>query len=185
MPYTHVALFRAVNVGGHGLLSMGDLRTFLAAAGLGDARTVLQSGNAVFDGGRRTSRSIEGMIEREARTRQSITTEVFVRSVSEWEAALEANPFVSAAASAPARLIMMVMRDRPAAAAVRTLQQAIVGPEQLQSIDHQLYVVYPEGQGTSKLTGAVIEKALNTRGTARNWNTVLRIAALFAGSRDA
>jgi uncharacterized protein (DUF1697 family) len=38
--------------------------------------------------------------------------------------------------------------------------------------------MYPEGIGTSKLTGAVIEKSLGVRGTARNWNTVLKFTAL-------
>jgi uncharacterized protein (DUF1697 family) len=44
-----------------------------------------------------------------------------------------------------------------------------------------LYVVYPDGIGPSKLTGGVIDRALATRGTARNWNTVLKLAALAGG----
>jgi uncharacterized protein (DUF1697 family) len=43
----------------------------------------------------------------------------------------------------------------------------------------QLYIVYPAGIGTSKLTGALIEKKLNNRGTARNWNTILKLAAML------
>jgi uncharacterized protein (DUF1697 family) len=38
--------------------------------------------------------------------------------------------------------------------------------------------VYPDGIGTSKLTIGVIEKHLGTRATGRNWNTVLKMAAL-------
>ena len=44
--------------------------------------------------------------------------------------------------------------------------------------DRYLYVIYPDGQGQSKLTNTIIERALATRGTARNWNTVLKLAAL-------
>jgi uncharacterized protein (DUF1697 family) len=44
--------------------------------------------------------------------------------------------------------------------------------------DRHLYIVYPTGMGTSKLTNTVIERVLGTRGTARNWNTVTRLAAL-------
>jgi uncharacterized protein (DUF1697 family) len=36
---------------------------------------------------------------------------------------------------------------------------------------------YPNGQGTSK-AGAVVGKILGAQGTARNWNTVLKLAAL-------
>ena len=42
----------------------------------------------------------------------------------------------------------------------------------------QAYFVYPDGMGRSKLTIAMIEKALGTRGTARNWNTVLKLGEL-------
>jgi uncharacterized protein (DUF1697 family) len=42
----------------------------------------------------------------------------------------------------------------------------------------RLYIVYPDGIGRSRLTGAVIEKMLGTRGTARNWNTVLKLNAV-------
>ena len=41
-----------------------------------------------------------------------------------------------------------------------------------------LYLYYPDGMGTSKLTNAVIERVLGTRGTARNWNTVMKLASL-------
>jgi uncharacterized protein (DUF1697 family) len=39
-----------------------------------------------------------------------------------------------------------------------------------------LYITYPAGMGPSKLTNALIERKLGTSGTARNWNTVRKIA---------
>lgn len=50
---THVALLRAVNVGGHNKIAMPDLCRFFADQGFGGARSLLQSGNVVFDGGTR------------------------------------------------------------------------------------------------------------------------------------
>jgi uncharacterized protein (DUF1697 family) len=44
------------------------------------------------------------------------------------------------------------------------------------------YIYYPDGAGNSKLTPRLIETKLETRGTARNWNTVLKLQALVAGS---
>jgi uncharacterized protein (DUF1697 family) len=43
--------------------------------------------------------------------------------------------------------------------------------------------VYPDGIGRSNLTGALIEKKLGTRGTARNWNTVLKLRNLVGPGR--
>ncbi len=38
-----------------------------------------------------------------------------------------------------------------------------------------------EWDGVVSLTNAVIDKQLGTRGTGRNWNTVLKLGALAAG----
>ena len=50
------------------------------------------------------------------------------------------------------------------------------GRETFRADGRQLYIVYPDGAGTSKFSHAVIEKKLGMRGTARNWNTVLKLA---------
>ena len=47
----------------------------------------------------------------------------------------------------------------------------------------EAYFTYPDGIGDSKLTIAVIERKLGARGTARNWNTVLKLGALAGRSR--
>jgi uncharacterized protein (DUF1697 family) len=60
------------------------------------------------------------------------------------------------------------------AAAVR-LQASIVGRERVVMAGTHGYLVYPDGIARSKLTGSMIERALGTRGTARNWNTVRKL----------
>ncbi len=61
---------------------------------------------------------------------------------------------------------------------VKAVQAAIAGPETIRADGRHLYIVYPDGIGRSRLTNALLEKKLGIRGTARNWNTVLKIAAL-------
>jgi uncharacterized protein (DUF1697 family) len=72
----------------------------------------------------------------------------------------------------------MVMKQRVAAADVAKLQTAIKGRETVRAWDRHAYVTYPDGIGRSKLTIAMIEKHLGSRGTGRNWNTILKLAAL-------
>jgi uncharacterized protein (DUF1697 family) len=71
----------------------------------------------------------------------------------------------------------------PKATDVEALQAAVQGPEIVRSHGRQLYLVYPEGIGRSKLTNTLIERKLGTRGTGRNWNTVLKLAALIDAGR--
>ena len=63
---------------------------------------------------------------------------------------------------------------------VEALQAAIGGPEVVRAEGRHAYIVYPNGIGRSRLTGSLIEAQLGTRGTARNWNTILKLADLAA-----
>jgi uncharacterized protein (DUF1697 family) len=58
------------------------------------------------------------------------------------------------------------------------LRGAIAGREIVHTEGPHAYIVYPDGIGRSRLTNTLIEKKLGTRGTGRNWNTVLKLGAL-------
>ncbi len=179
-PATHIALLRAINVGGTKKVGMGDLRDFMSALGFHDVQSVLQTGNLVFRSEARSNADLERTLEAEARTRMGLDTDFFVRSTKEWDAVIARNPFPDEAESDPGHLVVVAMKDAPDAADVSALQAAIEGPESVRADGRQLYVVYPAGIGRSKLTLKLIEKQLGTRCTGRNWNTVLKIAALAA-----
>jgi uncharacterized protein (DUF1697 family) len=72
----------------------------------------------------------------------------------------------------------MCLKTAPPAADIKQLEAAIKGPERIRAKGKELYLVYPAGIGRSKLTSTLIEQKLGTRGTARNWNTVLKLAEL-------
>jgi uncharacterized protein (DUF1697 family) len=91
---------------------------------------------------------------------------------------VESNPFPKEAKTDPGHLVAMCLKETPETADVRALQAAIAGPEIVRAKGSHLYIVYPAGIGTSRLTNAFIERKLGTRGTARNWNTVLKLQAL-------
>lgn len=167
MSFDRVALLRAINVGGHGKLPMSELLGHCASAGFKDAKTLLQSGNVVFDGKGKAPSQLERALE------AKVGTDVMVRTAAEWNEVIAANPFRAEAKSDPGRLLVMFLKSEPDA------DFEWPGPERMKRIGRQLYIVYPNGAGTSKLTGALIERKLVTRGTARNWNTVTKIAALL------
>ena len=175
---THVALLRAINLGGHNSVSMADLREVLTRLGFGDVQSVLQTGNLVFQDHRRTGAQLEQLLETEARKRLKLETDFFVRTAMEWQAVIARSPFPKEAKRDPAHLVVMFLKDAPDAKDVKTLQDAITGREVVRAVGKHLYVVYRDGIGRSRLTNAVMEKNIHTRGTGRNWNTVLKLGAL-------
>jgi uncharacterized protein (DUF1697 family) len=175
---THVVLLRAVNVGGRGKVAMADLRALLADLGFKAPRSLLQSGNLVFRS-QPTGAALEALLEKEAQTRLGLAADFLVRTADEWAAIVAANPYPALARDDPSHLIVMPLKSPPDAAGLEALRGWIPGRETIDAVGRELYVAYPDGIGTSKLTGAVIERRLGTRGTARNWNTATKLAALL------
>jgi len=163
------------------MVAMSDLRDMIAKLGFQEPRSILQSGNLLFRTGARTPGQLERELEAEAAKRLGLETEFFVRSSDEWEAIVAHNPFRKEAESAPGYLVLMCMKSAPKPKDVKALEDSNPGRERIRALGTHAYIVYPDGQGRSKLTNALIDKKLGTRCTARNWNTVLKLRDLAAG----
>jgi len=172
-----IALLRAVNVGGI-KVSMADLRALIVDLGFEDVRTLLNSGNAVFRSKSTAGDDLEKLLETEFAKRVGRPTEFFVRTAKEWHSVIARNPMNLEARRDPGHLLVVVLKRAPTNQEVDSLRAAIVGPEIVAADGNQAYIYYPAGVGQSKLTAKLIEKKLGTPGTGRNWNTVLKLAAM-------
>jgi uncharacterized protein (DUF1697 family) len=178
-----VALLRGINVGGRNQVAMSDLVDLCGALGLAGARSLLQSGNLIFQSGRRTAPTLERLLEAETEKRLGVCVDYLVRTADQWQTIVKRNPFLEEAKRDPSHLVVMFLKGAAKANDVKALQAAIRGPEFLECQGEHLYIAYPAGIGRSKLTGTLIEKTLGVCGTARNWNTVLKLAALLDPTR--
>jgi uncharacterized protein (DUF1697 family) len=177
----HIALLRGINVGGRRPVDMAHLRALFAAMGFGDPRSLLRTGNMVFDCEAAGGATLERCVEAEAARRLRLDVDVLVRTAAQWRALIAANPYQDEAARDPAHLVAMCFKDPPRAAAVAALEKAIAGPEYLTVSGRNAYIMYPQGIGRSRLTHGLIERTLGTRGTGRNWNTVLKLGDMLTG----
>jgi uncharacterized protein (DUF1697 family) len=173
----HIALLRAVNLAAKNMVAMADLRAMAEGLGFQQAQTLLQSGNLVFDS-KPTGARLESLLEATAKKKLGLETDFFVRTAREWQDLIAANPFPAEAKSDPSHLVLLCLKKAPDRQALAALRQAIKGRERVETEGRQAYAVYPDGIGRSKLTMALIEKHLGTSGTGRNWNTVLKLAAV-------
>lgn len=176
---SYAALLRAVNLGPHNRVPMSDLRAMLAKLGMEDAQTLLQSGNAVFRSAIAAPADLERKLEGGSVKHLKVTTEFFVRTAKDLQALIASNPFPKEAKEDPGHLLVLFMKDPPSHANVSALKSAIVGREVFEAIGRHAYFVFPDGVGRSRLTTTLVERKLGTRGTGRNWNTVLKLAALL------
>ena len=175
---TFVALLRAINLAGHNPVAMSALREMVSGLGFSDVQTLLQSGNVIFRAETQNAKKLESLLEKEAKTKLGLATDFFVRSAKDWKALIERNPFPEEAKRNPARLVAMFLKDPPSAHSIAELKASIQGREIVSVEGKEAYLVYPDGIGHSRLTNAIIETRLGTRGTGRNWNTVTKVAVL-------
>lgn len=173
----YVSMLRAVNVGGSSRIKMDALQRVYESLGFADVRTLLQSGNVVF---RSTLDDRERLVKRivqELERQLGLRIEVILRTLAEIASIVERGPVLSARAD-PSKLLVMFLASVPSAAAQAALLKWHKNkelPEMLELRGPEIYLYYPDGVGRSKLTNAVIENKLDTWGTARNWNTLVKL----------
>lgn len=171
------ALFRAVNVGGRKVL-MSDLKALFEDLSLGPVATLQAAGSVVFHG-QGTDGDLEARLEAATAERLGLVSAVFVRSPAEWDELIAANPFTEAARDEPSRLMVMPLKAPGDADGAKALEAAGQAGERVAVAGRCAFIHYPQGAGTSKLTPRLIESRLGSPGTARNWNTVLKLQALL------
>ncbi|HWE81525.1 MAG TPA: DUF1697 domain-containing protein [Gaiellaceae bacterium] len=173
---TYAALLRGVNVGGKNKLPMGDLRQICGELELEGALTYVQSGNLVFRTtatAKETGSRIEGAIAE----RFGLEIAVLLRTHAELTKIAESAPFP---ADDPKKLHVLFLSDRPVAAAASSLDPERSPGDEFRLSGRELYLYYSNGSGRTKLTLDYFERRLGVSGTARNWNTLLKLAELTA-----
>lgn len=161
-----VALLRAVNVGGNNKIAMPELATLCSELGFAGVRTWIASGNVVFASDL-SEDVIRERLEAAIAVRWGKPIGVLVRSAAELAGLVAANPWPDR----PGNRVVALFTD--AAPSLEGLRNQ--ADEELQLGPRALYINYGQGMATSRL----VVPAAKT-GTARNMNTVAKLAQLSA-----
>jgi uncharacterized protein (DUF1697 family) len=165
-----VVLLRAVNVGGTGKLPMSDLKRLCANAGFRNVRTYIASGNVVAERDGREAEA-KSALEAELKAYARKPVGVIVRTAAEMAKVAANNPFSERAANTT---VAIFLDHAPAPDALKNVKGQ--ANEEVRLGEREIYVHYPDGMGRSKLR----IPAAND-GTARNMNTVAKLAAMATG----
>jgi uncharacterized protein (DUF1697 family) len=175
-----VAMLRAVNVGGRNMVKMEELRGLCSSLGCSEVQTYVQSGNVVFCSGLK-EQTLQKRLEDSIEKAFGFRTLVVLRSSAELKAVIARNPFPAYARSAPAKLHVNFLYADPGEERRKLVRAMRFDPEEMRLEGREIYIYYPVGAGLSKLRWAPIDKTLGTAGTARNWNTVVKLREMAEG----
>lgn len=179
----HVALLRAINVGGH-VVKMDALRRHFEAMGLAGVETFIASGNVIFDGAVKRPDEMERRIERHLEGALGYPVATFLRTPAELAKVAAHEPFggVDAAAGGGAMSVMFLKAplDRDAVVRVLALRSE---QDEFEPWGRELFW-WRRTKGMGMLLSmAKLDRAVGGPWTARNVTTVRKLAAKYgAGS---
>jgi len=171
-----ILLLRGINLGPRNRISMPDLRVALERAGLGEARTYLQSGNVVV------SRDAPAE-ELAAQARRAIAggfgldVDVLVRTRDELAEIVARDPLGEIAVN-PKRYQVSFLERELDAEVLRQLSALAAASERFVAIGRELYAWHPDGVARSRLWTRLAGRQLGVSATSRNWSTVTSLLAM-------
>jgi uncharacterized protein (DUF1697 family) len=170
-----VSMLRGVNVGPHKRIRMDALQALYESLKLGEPRTYIQSGNVVFKTGERSLERVSKRIEDGIERTFGFRCDVILRGAAEMRDVVARNPFAGRGEIENSRLLVTFLAGDPGREARAAVEAIHAGPEEIRASGRELYIYFPDGVGRSKLTPALIEKTMKAPGTARNWNSVVKL----------
>jgi uncharacterized protein (DUF1697 family) len=173
-PTVYLILFRGV--GGKTQLPTKLLREKLTAVGFGNVATHINSGNAIVRSRLNRTQVITTIAEL-CRTQFAFDKAIFAPTLAEWDDVIARNPFVKQAATAPTTVHAALLDGAPKTEDIGRIRALAVKGEDLKVINGVAYIHTPNGFGTCKMAEK-FDKWIGVTNTARNWNTVLKLAEL-------
>jgi uncharacterized protein (DUF1697 family) len=176
MTRTEIALLRGINVGKAKRIAMADLRALVEELGYGEVRTLLNSGNVVFDVPAKVRGDSAARIEKAIEAELGVSSRVTVISADDLAAAIDANPLREAKADPPRFLVAFLQRSADRAL-LAPLAKSKWGKEKLALGEHVAYLWCADGILESPLLKE-IGRAMKDGVTTRNWATATKLLAL-------
>ncbi len=175
---TYVALLYSIVLGKGRRVVMSDLRGMAERLGHRSPRTLVATGNLLFDTGKATVGDLELALETAFAETFGRHVDIIVRPGADWQRLVVANPFQAEGEEDGTRVHVRVMREPLPATAPADFDRYCTAGERLAVVDGDLWVHFTGQASESKLLGALTKKRLGV-GTFRNWNTVKGLAAML------
>lgn len=181
---TYIALLRGINVGGHNMIKMADLKAMCQAMGLGSVQTYIQSGNLVFQSDE-AEEPLRQRIEQEIERVFGLAVPVALRTAAQWQEILARCPFPAEHLAPGESLLVSLLAAAPAPEGVERLGASSSEPDEFRLMGREIYLLCRQPIHKSKLTNQFFERKLGVPSTARNWQTMTRLAEMAEENEQA
>ncbi|RWP91863.1 MAG: DUF1697 domain-containing protein [Mesorhizobium sp.] len=175
---TYVALLYSIILGEGRRVVMADLKAMAEELGLNNPRTLVATGNLVFEAPVTDIADLEQWLEAAFEKTFGRHVDIIVRGAEDWLKLAAGNPFPADSAKAGDQVAVRVMRKPAPEEAVTALQAYAAEDEKVTSLGGDIWVVFSRERPSSRLLAAMNHKRMGI-GTSRNWNTVRKLAEMI------
>ncbi len=177
--HTHLALLRGINVSGHKLIKMEDLRRSLEGVGFLNVRTYIQSGNVFVSTDEADAGIVAESIRKAILHSFGHDVPVLIIGRDDLLACLERNRFLDEEGVDLKKLYVSFVSAEVPDQMITQLNLNFIEPDKIQLDGRRIYLKYFSSPSNTKLDNKWIEKSMNVISTTRNWNTVNKLLEMF------
>ena len=175
--HSYIALLRGINVGGHSVIKMADLREFFKSFGLSEVSTYIQSGNVLFTSNESNRDVLSTNLEHNLESALGYPIRIFLYTTAELRDASSKNPFEPEHHDHEQLCHLLFLSEKPDSDHIESLM-ALQGEEYRFRVENQvLYYAYARSAAGHR-RNINFEKILGVTGTSRSWKVVKKLIEL-------
>jgi uncharacterized protein (DUF1697 family) len=168
---TYVSMLRGINVSGHNMISMPDLKKLYESLGFKNVVTYVQSGNVIFDSPAKDIPKLSSQIESQLKKTFNFSVPLVIRDKNDLQRIISENPFINKKKD-PLNLYVTFLQSTPDPFDFKTSPLPSGESDEFIIKDKEIFLFCPNGYGRTKFNNNYFEKKLNISATTRNWNSV-------------
>lgn len=172
-----IALIRGINVGGHAVIKMSDLKKMFEQLGFKDVSTYIQTGNVIFSSSQTDKSKLAGQIEKKFKSSTGQEVTVFILTNDKLKKAASYNRFEPEKRDKEQRCHLMFLSDKPDTEHIKALMKQKGEEYRFHVHDDVLYYAY-DNKYAGNRRNIDFEKLLGVKGTSRSWKVVDKLIKL-------
>ena len=176
---THLALLRGINVSGHNMIKMDQLKTTLEFIGFQNVQTYIQSGNVFVDTEEESTAKVGFQIKQEIYKTFGHDVPIVMLGKQDLEACFTNNPFLKEKDLDLKKLYVAFVSKELRSDSINDLKISQFKPDEARIDASRIFIKYAVGAGKTRFDQKYIEKKLNVIATIRNWNTVTQLLKMY------
>ena len=175
--YCYIALLRAINVGGHDVIKMADLRKMFEQMGFTDVTSYIQTGNVIFSSNESDKEKLAAQLEKKFKAATGHESKIFVLTNDKLKKSASLNPFEPQRHDKEQRCHLMFLSGKPDAPRINELMK-LAGKEYKFHVNGDVVYYAYNIKFAGKRRNIDFEKVLGVKGTSRSWKVVDKLIEL-------